>query len=94
MELIKSDASTTSSELAQKGLVLCKAIVPSQETVEGLLFSPRDKVAAADVRTALMNAATPYKELIIYYNELIAVHRHVVGTAQGSKGSRFKPLQA
>ena len=95
MELIKAGASTTSSELATKGLVLCKAIVPSQECVEELLFCQRTTVTATQVRDALITAARPYKELIVYYNELVAVHRHVIGSGQGSSsGSRFRPMSA
>ncbi len=95
MELIKAGASTTSSELATKGLVLCKAIVPSQECVEELLFCQRKTVTATQVRGALMTAAKPYKELIVYYNELVVVHRHVIGSGQGgSSGSRFRPMSA
>jgi hypothetical protein len=94
MEIIKTGASSTSSELATKGLGLCKAIVASQEIVEELLFCQRCDVTASQVRNALMSAAKPYKELIVYYNELVAVHRHVLSGQSSSSGSRFKAMQA
>jgi hypothetical protein len=96
MELIKTGASSTSSELAAKGVKLCKMIIPSQNTVEELLYKDKSEVLGGEVREALQAAAGPYKELITYYNELVAVHRHVVnnsGAASGSAG-RFKAIAA
>ena len=93
MELIRAGASSTSSELAMKGLSLCKAIVPSQEAVEQVLFSDRANVTAVQVCAALMNAGGPYKALIMYYNELVAMHRHVCSsTAHSSSASRSLAL--
>lgn len=94
MELIKSGASSTSSELANKGVKLCKLIVPSQEAVEELLYTEKSRVSAVAVREALQAAAGPYKELIVYYNELVAVHRHVVSSSSSGSGSRFKAIAA
>jgi hypothetical protein len=71
-------------------------IIPSQNTVEELLYKDKSEVLGGEVREALQAAAGPYKELITYYNELVAVHRHVVnnsGAASGSAG-RFKAIAA
>jgi hypothetical protein len=60
-----------------------------------VVVQPEENVTATQVRDALMTAAKPYKELIVYYNELVVVHRHVLGSGQGgSSGSRFRPMSA
>ena len=98
MELCKGDPTAGSTDLAKKGVQLCKDVIPSQETIERLLMTPKNLTTKSEITKAMAEAAGPYKMLIEYYNELVAVHaHHRKQQSSGSSGSggvsKFKPIK-
>lgn len=85
------------AELARRGLALCRSIVEPQAKVEELMLREREQVTSMDVKTALQECAGPYRELIEFYNELVALHKHhhrdagSSGSGAGSAG-KFKTM--
>eukprot|EP00959_Pyramimonas_sp_CCMP1952_P448167 9384365-Pyramimonas_sp.AAC.1 len=96
MGLCKGDPTLGSTDLAKKGIQLCKDVIPSQETIERLLMTPKTETTKSEITKAMAVAAGPYKMLIEYYNELVAVHAHhrkqQSSGSSGSRGSKFKPI--
>ena len=97
MELCKGDPTAVSTDLAKKGIQLCKDVIPSQDTIEHLLMTGKHETTKSEITKAMAEAAGPYKMLIEYYNELVAVHAHHrkqrSSGSSGSGGSKFKPIK-
>jgi len=98
LELCSLNSSVASSELARNGVQLCKQVIPSQNEVEELLLSPMATLTKNQIRSALVKAAGPYRDLITYYNELVAIHKHhqvqlSKSGSSSSAGVKFKNLE-
>lgn len=87
---------SNSTAMAQRGIQLCREVVPSQNDVEQMLMQERTKITAEDVRTCLRNAAEPYRNLVTFYNELLAIYKlrnsSTASSSSGRVSQRFKPL--
>ena len=81
---------TTNAEMmAKRGVQLCKDVVPSQERVEEILMG-RTTVSKESVQKTLQDAAGPYRNLVTFYNELLAVYQlHAKASSSGS-AAKFK----
>ena len=78
---------TTNAEMmAKRGVQLCKDVVPSQERVEEILIKGRTTISKESVQKTLQDAAGPYRNLVTFYNELLAEYQ---ASSSGSAG-RFK----
>ena len=66
----------TLKDLVAKAVTLCKAVVPSQDKVEELLLADRASARKHTLDTARENASGPYKNLVSFYNEVVAIHNH------------------
>jgi len=75
-ELMRVGKTTACSDLAQKGISKCNAIHIPQGIVEKMLMTPMSQLTSNAVKDALHKCACPYKDLIAYYNELIALYKH------------------
>jgi hypothetical protein len=101
MDLTKmagDDGGHAGRDMAKSGIELCKEAVPSQNVVEELLMTPRENVTSAKVRAALVEAAKPYRQLVAFYNELVALHAHHTkgtgGASSSTSSAKFRPLKA
>jgi hypothetical protein len=102
MEMLKmagGDAGEAGQDMARKGVEHCKLVVASQTLVEDLLMTPREQVNSVQVAECLRAAAKPYRQLVCFYNELVAMHSHynksnkkTGGAASSAQGSKFKAL--
>ena len=72
--LIKVGGAT--SELASKGIALCRDCVGPQIVVEDLLMRPKGDLTAKEIHEALAGAAPTYKALVKYYSDLKALEEH------------------
>ena len=86
-ELLRQNRTTTSSELAQRGISLCKDIVEVQNKIEQYMLTPPEELLSSDVNEALEKAAPPYHNLICFYNELVAIYRHHCSGTSSSSSS-------
>ena len=78
--------------MAKRGVQLCKDVVPSQERVEEILIKGRTAISKESVQKTLQDAAGPYRNLVTFYNELLAEFRlHAKGSSSGS-AAKFKQL--
>ena len=84
------------SQMAARGISLCKHVVPSQETVETLLLSERGQVTTLMIKDAMKEAAKPDRELVDFYNELVALHKHhsVKEKGTSSSSAKFRTIEA
>ena len=73
-ELMKAGGSN--QDLVQKGLKLCKEVVPSQTVVEEMIMKSKDEISADEAFNALKASHQPYKNLLDFYNELIVIQKH------------------
>ncbi len=59
-------------------------------------MTPVGELEKAMIQSALVAAAGPYRNLVTYYNELVAIHKHnagkIPGAAGSSSGSKLKAL--
>ncbi len=82
--------------LLMRAIELCKAVLPSQSVVEDLLMTPQHTVSSVRVKQALSDAAGPYRDLVVFYNELAALYAHHAKAAKTSGTStpsnKFKYL--
>ena len=70
--LSKSTGSSTSHVLVQRGIELCKALVPSSEEIEQYLLSPVNLLDRSKVVSTLMDAAKHLQALDIFRAEVEA----------------------
>ncbi len=89
--MTKDNPTTTASSMALKGVHFSKDVTPSQDRVECLLMSSRDAITRAESKNALKAAAPPYRNLITFYNELLAIYKHNCSQA-GGPAVKLKPL--
>ena len=76
--------------MAKRGVQLCKDVVPSQERVEEILIKGRTTISKESVQKTLQDAAGPYRNLVTFYNELLAVYQlHAKASSSGS-AAKFK----
>lgn len=76
--------------MAKRGVQLCKDVIPSQERVEEILIKGRTAISKESVQKTLQDAAGPYRNLVTFYNELLAEFRlHAKGSSSGS-AAKFK----
>ena len=76
--------------MAKRGVQLCKDVVPSQERVEEILIKGRTTISKESVQKTLQDAAGPYRNLVTFYNELLAVYQlHAKASSSGSV-AKFK----
>ncbi|CAK0896209.1 unnamed protein product [Prorocentrum cordatum] len=93
VELCKTNSNAAGSDMARRGVQLCRDVVPSQDEIERLLMAGPDSTTKKEVAAALQAAAGPYRQLIEYYNELVAIHEHhQKGGSSSSAGAKFKAI--
>ena len=87
----KGGGMTTNAEMmAKRGVQLCKDVVPSQERVEEILMKSKTTISKESVQKTLRDAAGPYRNLVTFYNELLAEYQlHAKASSSGS-AARFK----
>ena len=84
-------------ELVNKAVNLCKEVVPSQTAIEELLLSDRSLVTKKTAKAALAESAQPYRNLLTFHNELVALANFHI-TQENEDGvpikmrPKFKPL--
>ncbi len=91
MSMTKDNPTAIASSMALKGVQLCSDVIPAPNRVECLLMSSRDVITSEEIKNALKAAAPPYRSLITFYNELLAIYKHNSSQA-GGPGVKLKPL--
>ena len=62
----------------EKAVELCKAVAPSQQDFEDLLLADRQQTYMHQLDKARLVAEQPFKDLVSFYNEIVAIHNHHV----------------
>jgi hypothetical protein len=81
----KCTESSTSDPLVQRGIELCKAMVPSSEEIERYLLTPVHLLDRSQVTSTLEEAAKHFKSLDVFRAEVATTLRALHMSSVSSK---------
>ena len=79
-DIAKTTDSETIQSLLTKGASLCKELVPHTRLTEKLLTTPKGDIFKNAIVNTLFAMEKPYKNLMMFYNDLVGLHKVYVGS--------------